>query len=138
MLNGKRLSIEDIRTFLDVPRIAYLSTIDNQGFPHIVPVWFAPDNSTLIFNSGKIRARLKHIQTNPKVAVAIGGNLGDSEGYLIKGDAVIEADPTHEQLKQIARRYIQDENAVNRFLKSVEQEERIILRLTPTKVIRVR
>ena len=138
MLNRKSLSIEDIRTFLDVPRIAYLSTIDNQGFPHTVPVWFAPDKSTLIFNSGKIRARLKHIQTNPKVAVAIGGNLGDSEGYLIKGDAVIEVDPYHEQLKQIAQRYILDDNAFNGFLKRVELEERVILRLTPKKVIRVR
>ena len=138
MLNREKLSIEDIRTFLDVARIAYLSTVDHQGYPHTIPVWFAPDNGTLIFNSGKNRARLRHIQTNSKVAVAIGGNLGDSEGYLIKGDSVIEADPTHEQLKQIARRYIQDEAAFNGFLKRVEQEERVILRLTPTKVIRVR
>lgn len=138
MLNRKRLSVEDIRTFLDVPRIAYLSTVDNQGFPHTVPVWFAPDNGNLIFNSGKIRARLKHIQTNPKVAVAIGGNIDDSEGYLIKGYATIEADPSREQLKQIVRRYILDDNAFNGFLKRVEQEERVILRLTPIKVIRVR
>ncbi len=66
------------------------------------------------------------------------GISADSEGYLIKGDAAIEADPSHEQLKQIARRYILDENAFNGFLKRVEQEERVILRLTPIKVIRVR
>jgi len=138
MVNQKKLALEDISTFLDVPRIAYLSTVDRQGYPHSVPVWFAKDDDTLIFNSGKKRARLKHILTNPKVAVTIGGNSGDSEGYLIKGDAAIEADPFHDQLKQISRRYIQDEVAFNGFLKRVEQEERVILRLTPQKVIRVR
>ncbi|PKN88448.1 MAG: hypothetical protein CVU46_00755 [Chloroflexi bacterium HGW-Chloroflexi-8] len=138
MQNRKKMTIEDIRAFLDVARIAYLTTIDNQGYPHTVPVWFSPDNGTLIFNSGKNRARLTHIQANSKIAVTIGGNFGDSEGYLIKGEATIEADPSYLNTKLIARRYIQDENAFNGFLKSVEQEERIILRLTPYKVIRVR
>jgi len=138
MQNRKKLTIEEIRAFLEVARIAYLSTIDNQGYPHTVPVWFASDNGTLIFNSGKKRARLKHITANPKVAVTIGGNLGDSEGYLFKGNAVIEADPFREQTKQIARRYIQDEAAFIGFQKSVELEERVIIRLTPKKIIRVR
>jgi len=138
MINQNKLTIEDIRTFLDAPRIAYLSTVDNQGYPHIVPVWFASENDTLIFNSGRNRVRLKHIVTNPKVTVAIGGNAGDSEGYMIKGNAVIETDSSRDQLKQIARRYIQDEIAFNGFLKRVEQEERVILRLTPKKIIRVR
>ena len=138
MVNRKNLTIEDIRTFLDVPRIAYLSTIDNHGYPHTVPVWFSPDGETLIFNSGKNRARLKHILTNPKVAVTIGGNIGDPEGYLIKGDGAIEDDLSHIKLEQITRRYIPDESALNGFLESVKQEERIILRLTPKKVIRVR
>lgn len=138
MVNQKKLTLEDISTFLDIPRIAYLSTVDRQGYPHTVPVWFAPDDDTLIFNSGRKRARLKHVLANPKVAVTIGGNTGDSEGYLIKGVAEIEADPSRDQLKQIARRYILDENAFNSFLKRVEQEERVILRLTPIKVIRVR
>jgi len=138
MQNRKKMTIEDIRAFLDVARIAYLTTIDNQGYPHTVPVWFSPDDGTLIFNSGKNRARLRHIQANSKVAVTIGGNSGDSEGFLIKGDAAIEVDPSHAQLMQIARRYILDENTLNGFLKSAEQEERVILRLTPTKIIRVR
>jgi len=138
MQNLKKLNIGDIRTFLDVPRIAYLSTIDNQGYPHTVPVWFSPDGDILIFNSGKNRARLKHILTNSKVAVTIGGNIGDPEGYLIKGEGVIEEDPINIKLEQITRRYILDESSLNGFLASVKQEERIILRLTPTKVIRVR
>lgn len=138
MQNRNKLTIEEIQAFLDVARIAYLSTIDNQGYPHTVPVWFAPDDGTLIFNSGKNRARLIHIQANSKVAVTIGGNSGDSEGFLIKGDATIEVDPSHAQLMQIARRYILDEKALNGFLKNTEQEERVILRLTPTKIIRVR
>ena len=64
--------IDNIRTFLETPRVAYLSTIDLQGYPHTVPVWFAVDGDDLIFSATKSRARVKHILANPKGAVTIG------------------------------------------------------------------
>src|SRR5687767_7907324 len=77
--------LDSIREFLDQPLLAYLSTIDSAGFPHTVPVWFGVDGDNLILPTMAERVRLKHIATNPKGAVAIGGNPSEGEGYLIKG-----------------------------------------------------
>jgi predicted pyridoxine 5'-phosphate oxidase superfamily flavin-nucleotide-binding protein len=138
MLKRINLVIDNIRTFLETPRVAYLSTIDLQGYPHTVPVWFAVDGDDLVFSATKGRARVKHILANPKGAVTIGGNLGEAEGYLIKGEFKTEEDPSHGSRNQIIRRYISDEIALERFLARVEGEERFIFRLIPKKVIRVR
>ena len=129
--------IDNIRTFLnEKARVAYLSTIDLQGFPHTVPIWFAVDGDDLISSATHSRVRVKHIQSNAKGAIAVGGNTDDREGYLIKGEIRIEADATHVLLMQIIEHYM-DEDGVKAFLARAQNEERIILRLTPTKVISV-
>jgi len=56
-------------------RVAYLSTIDLQGYPHTVPVWFAVDGDDLIFGGVKSRTRVRHMKANSKGAVTIGGNI---------------------------------------------------------------
>lgn len=129
--------IENIRTFLETPRIAYISTIDLQGYPHTVPVWFAVDGDDLIFSATKSRARVKHILVNPKGAATIGGNLGETEGYLVKGEFTAEEDTSGVLIHQIVRRYISGE-ALKQFVTRIEQEKRFIFRLTPAKVIKVR
>ena len=77
--------LDSIREFLDQPLLVYLSTIDLSGFPHTVPVWFGVDGDELILPTMADRVRLKHIAANPNGAVAIGGNLSEAEGHLIKG-----------------------------------------------------
>ena len=128
---------EPIRAFLETPRIAYLSTIDLNGFPHTVPVWFAVDGDDLITSATAGRARVKHIQANPNGSIVMGGNLEETEGYLFKGTIRIEDDPSHTLLTQIIRRYMGDAG-VEPFLARVGQDERLIFRLTPTKILKVR
>lgn len=129
--------IEPIREFLETPRVAYLSTVDLQGYPHTVPVWFVVEGGDFLFSATKTRARVKHILANSKGAVTIGGNTGDREGYLIKGTFTMEEDPEHVLRDLILRRYVSGE-AQEQFLARMGQEERVILRLTPRQVIRVR
>jgi hypothetical protein len=125
---------DDIRSFLEKPRIAFLSTIDMRGFPHTVPAWFAVDGDDLITSAGEGRARVRNIQANSKGAIAIGGNLDETQGYMFKGNLSIEEDPNRALLKQIIRHYM-GEDGVEPFLASAGQVKRLILRLTPTNII---
>jgi hypothetical protein len=127
--------IDPIRPFLEQPRVAYVSTIDLEGYPHTVPVWFMVEGDELIFSAQKSRARLKHIQANAKGAVAIGGNIGDSEGYLLKGTFRMEAQPNPALRRRIIDRYMPRE-AAEQFIASVSAET-VIVRFTPTKVMKV-
>ena len=132
--------LDAIRDFLAQPLLAYLSTIDAAGYPHPVPVWFGVDGDDLIFPTAAARARLKHIRANPKGAVAIGGNpnegQGEGEGYLIKGGLRI-ADDDRALRHAVIRRYVSGEQAEG-FIAMVDHEPYVLVRLTPTRVVRVR
>ncbi len=128
--------IEEILSFLETQQIAYLSTIDLQGYPHTVPVWFAIDGDDIIFSSAKDRARRKYIQANSRGSATIGGKMDDSAGYLIKGNLTVETDPSHGLMNKVIGRYLKGE-ALSQFQAMAEQQERIIVRLTPLKVIKV-
>ena len=103
--------IDPIRPFLQQPRVAYVSTIDLEGYPHTVLVWFVVEGDELIFSAQKSRARLKHIRANAKGAVVIGGNAGDSAGYLLKGTFRIEDKPNPELRRKIIHHYLSEEAA---------------------------
>jgi PPOX class probable F420-dependent enzyme len=128
--------IDAIRTFLDRPLLAYLSTIDTAGYPHTVPVWFGVDGDDLIFPTATGRARLKHIAADPKGAVAIGGSPAEGEGYLLKGTLRI-ADDDRALRHGVIRRYLPEEQVAG-FIAMVEQRPYVLVRLTPTHVAKVR
>jgi len=128
--------LDPIREFLDRPLLVYLSTIDSSGFPHTVPVWFGVDGDDLIFPTMTDRVRLKHIANNPNGAVAIGGNLSEGEGYLIKGTLHIEED--NQALRHaLIRRYIPAEQ-FEAFIAQAGPTPYVLVRLTPARVVKVR
>ena len=129
--------IEQIQEFLATPRVAYLSTVDLQGYPHTVPTWFAVEGGDLVFSATRTRARVKHILASPKGAVAIGGNRGEREGYLIQGTFTMEEDPDRRLRDRILQRYV-SRDAQDELKIRLGKEDRIVVRLTPKKVIRVR
>jgi general stress protein 26 len=128
--------INEIRPFLEAPRVAYLSNIDLQGYPHTVPVWFAVDGDDLIFSAAKKRARVKQILANSKGCVVIGGNTDDAEGYFIKGDFKVEEDPSFILRDKVLNRYLKGKD-LEQFLARLAGEERVIFRLVPLSVVRV-
>lgn len=128
---------DDVRAFLDEkPYTAYLSTIDLKGFPHTVPVWFAVDGDDLISSMTTNRTRLKFIQANPRASMTIGGNHDDRAGYLFQGNLTIDDDPDFVLLHKVIGRYM-NEDGITKFMERVKSEQRIILRLSPTKIIEV-
>lgn len=99
------------REFLQKPLIARLSTIDPDGYPHTIPVWFMLDGEDIVIISDRDTRKVAHILVNPKGAITIGGDSGDGSGYLFKGDLSIEADPNDAWVRKLTYRYQPPEQA---------------------------
>ena len=126
-----------IRSFLNAPRVARLSTIGKDGYPHIVPIDFMRDGDELVFGSDNGEQKVRNALRNPKGAVTLGGDPAvDDAGYMIQGDLKIEENPDQAVLRKILRRY-QTKREAEKLLAEWADSERVLIRLTPKKVIRV-
>ena len=126
-----------VRTFLSALRIAHLATIGKDGYPHIVPIYFMRDGDELVFGSDNGEQKVRNALRNPKGAVAIGGDPAmDGAGYMIQGDLKVEENPDQLILRKILRRY-QTKREAEKLLAEWADSERVLIRLTPRKVIRV-
>ena len=127
---------DSIREFLRKPLIARMTTIDPDGYPHTVPVWFMLDGDDVVIIADRSTRKVGHITANSKGAVTIGGDSVDGAGYLLKGEFVIEEDPGHEWMRKITFHY-EDPALAAQHVAEWAELDIIVLRLRPVKVIKV-
>ena len=87
-------------------QIIWLTTVDFNDAPQPRPVWFHWDDETiLIFNeSGK--AKLRHIERNPKVSLNFNTDEDGGDVAVIGGEArIMDAPPASNRVKAYLRKY---------------------------------
>ena len=126
-----------IRTFLREPRVARLATIGEDGYPHVVPIWFIRDKDDILFGCNRTDRKVRNLLTNPKGAVVVGGDSKvDEAGYLIRGDLSIEDDRTQVVLHKLLARYATKKDTA-RLLSYWADQPFVVIRLKPSSVVRV-
>ncbi len=127
---------DQAREVLTRPLVARMSTIDDEGFPHTVPVWFMLDGSDLVVMGMRSTRKVKHMQARSQGSMCIGGQPGDGGGYLIKGHWSAEEDPGKHWQKTITYHYEPKEQA-DKDLADWADLDIIVMRLKPTQVLKV-
>lgn len=127
---------DQARPVLAEPVIVRLTTIQPNGYPHTVPIWFMLDQDDLIMFTGRQARKTQNILANNKANIAIGGDPVGSPSYFVEGDILIEDDPEHEITAQITHHYENPEKAAE-YLTSWEGEDFVILRLKPKRVVKI-
>ena len=131
---------EPVRALLDQPLIGRIAVIDDEGYPHMIPIWYSRDGDEIMFISSRSGRKIRSIQANPKGALTVGGDPYGSEGYLLKGEFTIEEDPGHRWLREITYRYEPREVAekdLAEWIAGWASKDLVILRFTPRKVVKV-
>jgi nitroimidazol reductase NimA-like FMN-containing flavoprotein (pyridoxamine 5'-phosphate oxidase superfamily) len=85
-LSGKVLA------FVRVQRVARVATVSSDGSPHNVPVCTVAANGRIYFASEKNSRKVRHLRTNPRVALAFDHyteNWKRLAGTMIVGTSVI-------------------------------------------------
>ncbi len=124
------------RALLQKPVIVRMAVTDPNGYPHVVPVWFALDGDDVIIFGFRNTRKVDYIQANPKGAMQIGGDPA-GEGYLLKGDFSLEADVDHHWARLITYAYEPTKESAEKMLAEWTNTELIVIRLVVNKVIKV-
>ena len=105
----RKLSDEEIEAFLDSrPGWAALSTIDDDGFPHTVPLGYFRLGRDVVMGVRDGTRKVANVESNPNVSIMLedGSSMADIRGVMIQGHARIvrDRDEAVELAREGARR----------------------------------
>ena len=93
----RQLSDEQIEAYLDSrPSWAILSTIDNDGFSHSVPLGYLRLGSDIIMGVRDGTRKVANVESNPNVSILLedGSSMADIRGVMFQGHARIVREPS--------------------------------------------
>jgi PPOX class probable F420-dependent enzyme len=123
--------------FLNEVRKVSLATIDKDGYPHLVAMNFLARGDTIVMSSYGKAQKVVNIRRNPKVAVMAesGRKYSELRGVMIRGNCAILDDPKTVRAEMNAIRGRDPGYEADVAIPDSIVTKRVILRVTPTKVV---
>ena len=132
------LTADEQAAFLNESHVAALSTLDKDGFPHVVAMVFVARENAIFMTSWAKAQKVLNIRRNPKVGILIedGATYADYRGISMRGTCEILKDPG--QVLDIMRSIVGRQmgpSATEPPPGSFDHvEKRVALKITPVKI----
>ena len=124
--------------FLKEQKILHLTTINQKGIPHIVPVWYIYNAKKIYIGTNTRTIKAKNIQKNNKVAfcIDIGINAPDIYGVMGQGKAklIIQDKIVKKIATRILLRYFK--KITNKSAQELLNDTNCIIEINPNKMIK--
>ena len=103
-----KMSKEEVRRFLDEPRIARAASNSPDGFPYIVATWYLYEDEKLFFFCGRRAPRAAAIRRDPKIVFLIDDDHYPYRQVTIQGSGQVEESESKagEDIERICIRYL--------------------------------
>src|SRR5882672_5830678 len=100
------LDTASIRRFLDTKEVVLLATVQADGAPLAMPMWFVHDAATPTMISVEGTQKVRNLRRDPRVCVVAeaGGGGGDERGVTVQGRA--EFMPDGAERRALAERFL--------------------------------
>ena len=131
----RKLSDEQIEAFVDSrPGWAILSTIDEDGLPHSVPLGYFRLGRDIIMGVRDRTRKVANVERNPNVSVLLedGCSMADIRGVLFQGHARIVRE--HSEALQLAREGARARGVPEGELPTEPRPGAAYIRLTPVRI----
>ena len=111
--------------------LARIATVQEDGSPSVVPVWFVYEDGKILITPRKYSAFYANIQRDPRVAITIDEEVGRYRKVLVEGKAEIlytpgQDDTWREIYRRIARRYVDNQSADYYITETIDQPRALI------------
>jgi PPOX class probable F420-dependent enzyme len=95
------------RKFLnDNPFIGVVTDLREDGSPHSTPVWVDIDDGKVSFNTATGRAKPRHLEKDPRVALIVTDPEDPYKWVSITGRAELTQQGADEQIDKLAKKYL--------------------------------
>ena len=131
-----RLDDAGIQRFLDTKEVVLLATVQADGAPLAMPMWFVHDPATLTMISVESSQKIRNLRRDPRVCVVAeaGDGAGNERGVSVQGRA--EFLPDGAERRALAQRFLTKYHPRLERLWSgrAMPPNRVMLRITPAHV----
>ncbi|SOD64247.1 PPOX class probable F420-dependent enzyme [Streptomyces zhaozhouensis] len=124
---------EELKRYLDETRVfATVATIREDGSPHLVVVWIKREGEELVYSTTVPRQQARNLERDPRVTVMVNPADNPYTYAAIHGTATLVPDPDSALIDELSRKYTGKPYA--EFNPSAEGEQRLAVRITPTRI----
>jgi PPOX class probable F420-dependent enzyme len=134
-----RMSDEEIRAFLEEQRVLQVATIDHDGWPHLVAMWYVLINDEVVFWTYARSQKAVNLRRDARLTclVEAGERYDQLRGVQIKGRAdVIDDRETVQRVGEaIWERYTGSLNEDTRKMVTAQAAKRVAVFVRPVEVV---
>ena len=118
--------------FLRETRIATLVTLNEDGSPNALPLWYDWDDERLRMFSKSGTGKLRRLERDPRACVSVADPVGALESWItVEGTVEIKEEGGRELALRLAERYYAPERAERTIRAWSKLEDWLLLELTP-------
>jgi PPOX class probable F420-dependent enzyme len=135
-----RMNDEEIRAFLQEQRTLQVATIDHDGWPHLIAMWYALINDQIVFWTYAKSQKAVNLQRDARLTclVEAGERYEELRGVQIKGRAIISDDRETVQRigEAIHERYTGGPlNDATRQMVAAQAAKRVLIFVEPVEIV---
>src|SRR5882724_7763813 len=98
---------EDLVDLLRRPSICFVTTVMPDGSPQITETWVDTDGKHIIVNSVQGYQKVRNVDRDPRIAVAIADRDNPSRYYAVRGRVLDRTEQgAAEHIEQLAQKYL--------------------------------
>jgi PPOX class probable F420-dependent enzyme len=96
-----------LRALLEQPSPCYVATTMPDGSPQLTQTWVDTDGEHILINTVQGFQKVRNLQRDPRVAVAVADPAAPSRYFQVRGEVVeITAEGGAEHIEKLAQRYL--------------------------------
>jgi PPOX class probable F420-dependent enzyme len=134
-----RMNDEEILTFLEEQRILQVATIDHDGWPHLIAMWYVVIHDQIAFWTYAKSQKVANLRRDDRLTclVETGERYDELRGVQIKGRAIISDDRETVQLigGVIVERYYGALNDITSRMVETQAAKRVIVFVKPVEIV---
>jgi PPOX class probable F420-dependent enzyme len=115
------------KAFLRGKNFAVVATVGEDGSPQSTVVWVDTDGENVVFNTKRGRAKVEHLERDPRVSVTVIDSENPYSFVEVQGVASLDDEGANEHINMLANKY--------RGSDFTDFEGRVIVRVRPERVL---
>ena len=114
----------------------WLNTVRPDGRPHSAAVWFLWDGSQFLIFSQPNKQKIRNLQHNPNVVLALDNTKNGSDVIVIEGKAeLLKQGDVNATLPAYAEKYLSELKSMGQTPEAMAADYSQAIRVTPTKFV---